>query len=207
MAELWEQIPKDSLAVLDSYLDHYAIELPDIVHTSKNETVGGVKTFTGNNKHTGNETFSGTTTFTGNTIVPTLGVSDSSTKAANAAYCMSGKRKTTQPAYTQLFFQSPPLGSGNINLSQPWTNFDELIIFAGNDSQDIVTSWRIETWELQRRIDIAKGNNNKKVGLFYGSIYWHFNPTTSTSTLWTGGSENCSLYAVYGVNFKFPKYA
>lgn len=200
MAELWEQIPENSRLVLDSYFDHYAIQLPDVVHTSKNETIGGNKTFTGTTK------FTSTTQVTGSLTVPTRGTTDNSTYAANTAYCMAGKRKLTTPSLTQLWKGNKTVGAGNITLSQSWKNFDELIVFAGNDSANYVTSWRIETWELQKRIDLAVENGKNQFGLFYGSIYWHLS-TTSTNTSWVSNTENCALYAVYGVNFKFPKYA
>lgn len=94
-----------------------------------------------------------------------------------------------------------PTGSGNITLSQPYTNFDGLYFVFGNDGNSYYHYNFIPVAELTRLIGLAKSwGANKRVLLTKSYYYWAMNATTSTTTfLDTSGEENCYFCACYGV--------
>lgn len=137
-------------------------------------------------------------------VGPTISsISDNSDNLATTAWCNKGSSKS--PAKTTLFKPASPYGTGDITLSQAYTNFDEIVIFAGADNGSGVTSFTIPTWELIERINLAKSRNTT-FALFYSNIYWFCNSSTSTTTLLVEGGENCSIYAIYGLNYRFPRF-
>lgn len=95
-----------------------------------------------------------------------------------------------------------PVGSGDIQLSQPYTNFDGLYFVFGNDSNNYYHYNFIPTAELTRMIGLAKSwGANKTIILSKNYYYWAINASTTTTTLLkTGESENSYFCACYGVN-------
>lgn len=137
-------------------------------------------------------------------VGPTISsLSDNSDNLATTAWCNKGSSRS--PAKTTLFKPAVPIGTGNITLSQPYTNFDEIVIFAAADSTAGVVSFTIPQWELLERINLAKSRNTT-FALFYSNIYWFCNSSTSTTTSLIDASENCSIYAIYGLNYRFPRF-
>lgn len=137
-------------------------------------------------------------------IGPTISsISDNSDNLATTAWCNKGSSRS--PAKTTLFKPATPLGTGNITLSQPYTNFDEIVIFAAGDNTAGVVSFTIPQWELLERINLAKSRNTT-FALFYSNIHWFCNSSTSTTTLLVDAGENCSIYAIYGLNYRFPRF-
>ena len=130
-------------------------------------------------------------------------ITENSNKGATTKWCFKGSSRN--PTITKLFKPTTPLGAGNITLSKSYQNFDEIVIFAANDSQNYVTSFTIPTWELDKRFELARANKNKPVGLFYGNIYWAIT-AASTTTSWISSTENCCIYAIYGLNYRFPRF-
>lgn len=92
-------------------------------------------------------------------------------------------------------------GSGNIVLSQPYTNFDGLYFIFGDDDQNYYSNNFISTWKLTQMIAFAKSKgSNKQILLTTADYYWGINASTSTTTtLVTGETENCYFYRCYGI--------
>ena len=105
--------------------------------------------------------------------------------------------KTGPTTITTLF--SAGLATGNIPLSQPFTNFDAIYIwFAGDGNTETLTKlWY--TWELDR---VLKDGMHTRVLLFGGdSVKWYVynyanGTTTSNFKLY---SENCYINRVEGL--------
>lgn len=100
-----------------------------------------------------------------------------------------------------LLTSGTPQGSGDIKLSQPYTNFDGLYFVFGNDSNNYYHYNFIPTAELTRMIGLAKSwGTNKVIMLTKSFYYWAINASTTTTTLLkTGESENSFFCACYGV--------
>lgn len=91
-------------------------------------------------------------------------------------------------------------GSGIINLSQPYTNFDGLYFVFGDNSENNFHSVFISTWDLTRMIAFAKSKGtNKQILLTSAHYYWSINASTSTTTELFVGSENSYFYQCYGI--------
>lgn len=93
-----------------------------------------------------------------------------------------------------------PVGSGDINLSQPYTKFDGLYFVFGNDFNTCYHYNFIPTAELTRLIGLAKGwGANKYITISSSYYYWTINASTSTTTSLKVGEENSYFCACYGV--------
>ncbi len=99
--------------------------------------------------------------------------------------------------------------SGTLTLSQPYTDFDGLLIeFADNDENAFNLQY-ISTVELNykiaRSIDIKGGEKTATISFISGEQYWRIwcgksrGFTTTTFPCWT---ENCNIFRIYGVKFK-----
>lgn len=107
----------------------------------------------------------------------------------------------------ELTLLASDIGSGTITLSQPYTNFDGLLIDSATDSGDALYRHYISVPDLQNIIRyqrLARGRD-ATISLvncgWYWQIYVHdakgFTPTTFPS--W---KENCLIKRLYGVKFK-----
>ena len=98
------------------------------------------------------------------------------------------------------------IGSGDITLSQPYTNFDGLLIeYADDDSNDLRRKY-ISVAELNARIKRATIlQNNPTISLFNDQQYWFIFVAESkgfTTTHFPVWKENAKLFRIYGVKFK-----
>ena len=99
-----------------------------------------------------------------------------------------------------LLTSGTPQGSGDIELSQPYTNFDGLYFVFGNNSDDYYNYNFIPTAELTRMIGLAKSwGTNKYITLTNSFYYWAINASTTTTTTLKIGHENSYFRACYGV--------
>lgn len=102
-----------------------------------------------------------------------------------------------------------PLGAGTITLSQPYTDFDGLLIEYTDDNSNAFNRRYISTAELNyriaRSIAIKGGESGATISLISGEQYWRIwcgksrGFTTTTFPVWT---ENSVICRIYGVKFK-----
>lgn len=102
-----------------------------------------------------------------------------------------------------------PLSTGKITLSQPYTDFDGLLIEYTDDNGNAFARKYMSTAELNTRIarsiSIKGSESAATIALLSGEQYWRiwcgksrgFTPTTFPA--WT---ENSIIYRIYGVKFK-----
>lgn len=118
-------------------------------------------------------------------------------------------RKRSQPAafdddeLTALI--DTPIGNGSITLSQPYTDFDGLLIDYTADNNNFVSSAYISTAELNRRVAVAKSVNATVIFLFDNRYFWTIYITEAkrfSPTFFPYEDDNCIIQQIYGVKFK-----
>lgn len=107
----------------------------------------------------------------------------------------------------ELTLLASDIGSGTITLSQPYTDFDGLLIDSTTDSGDALYRHYISVSDLQNIIRYQRQARGRDatISLVNGAWYWYiyvhdtqgFTPTTFPS--W---KENCLIKRLYGVKFK-----
>lgn len=101
-----------------------------------------------------------------------------------------------------------PLGTGNITLQQPYTNFDGLLIEYCDDNQNAFNMKYISTAELNHRIARSieiKKESGATISLLSGEQYWRIWCGKSrgfTNTNFPVWAENSVIMRIYGVKFK-----
>lgn len=99
-----------------------------------------------------------------------------------------------------LLTSGTPQGTGDIELSQPYTNFDGLYFVFEKGSNSSYHYVFISVEELVRMIDYAKKQgNNKYICLTRSYYYWLINASTSTTTTLKTGAKDSYFCACYGV--------
>lgn len=97
-------------------------------------------------------------------------------------------------------------GSGDIKLSQPYTDFDGLLIEYSDDDNNDVRRKYISVAELNERMKRASIlQNNPTISLFNDQQYWFILTSKSkgfTTTYFPLWKENALLLKIYGVKFK-----
>lgn len=118
-------------------------------------------------------------------------------------------RKRSQPAAFDddelTALMDTPIGRGNITLSQPYTDFDGVLIDAMSDNYNALDSRYISTAEFNRRIARVKEAGGTSIWLINGTIYWSINITETggfSTTFFPVDGENCVIRQIYGVKFK-----
>lgn len=114
------------------------------------------------------------------------------------------------PDLTQLFLNTSGLYSGNIQLSQPFTNFPYVLVGLSNDTFTFITYQMFNSAILDW---FLKGNPVDKGFLFNAggssgasggaSGVWQIKTYAegSSTTLWAHSYSNARLVCVYGVSF------
>lgn len=168
---------------------------PSVIGTS---WVAETPVLSWNNVWTGDNTFSGDNTFTGDNAFPTQTYSDNSTKVATTAFCRSLLSNIARGNFSEkVELISSSVTSGNITLSQAYTDFDGLIVVSSNDNDSQVETQFISTFELNERR--SYGNTWVLVG-GAGEKYW-ICTSASTTTSFVVNNQNCAIQMIYGVNF------
>ena len=90
---------------------------------------------------------------------------------------------------------STSTGSGNITLSQPYTNFDALMIVYTDDSSNDWTTHIVSSDELNIRRSF-----NGTWRLLDGATYWACT-NASTTTSFVYSYDNGIIKQIYGINF------
>ena len=95
-----------------------------------------------------------------------------------------------------------PIGTGDVTLSQPYTDFDGLLIDYAGDNGNYVISAYISTAELNRRVAVAKSAKATVIHLLEKHYYWTIYITEASgfsSTYFPCQGENCQIKHIYGV--------
>ena len=96
-----------------------------------------------------------------------------------------------------------PNSGANITLSQPYTNFDGLLIEGVyNSSGEYLSSEYISSKELTRRKERCEERNRGLFALCCSHYYWWLTHTGFSSTLLPYKSGNFTILRIYGVKFK-----
>ena len=111
------------------------------------------------------------------------------------------------PELTQLYLNTSGLDKGNVQLSQPFTNFPYVLIGLSNDILTFITyqmfNSAILDWFLKGNpvdkpfLFNAGGNSSASAGVWQIKNYAH----GSSTTLWAHDHENSRFVCVYGVSF------
>lgn len=138
---------------------------------------------------------------------------------ANAA-SLEAEAKKWKDAYNNLRKRSTPaqfddaeltelmlgaVGSGNITLLQPYTDFDGLLIDYTGDNGNFLSSAYISTAELNRRVTVAKSRDATVIFLFDNHYFWTIFITEAkkfSPTYFPYEDDNCVIQQIYGVKFK-----
>lgn len=87
--------------------------------------------------------------------------------------------------------------NGNIYLTQPYTNFDEILILSADDNGDAVAITKYKRWELQLMFQMYRFD------LLAHRHEWRILGTGqgSTTTTWLTSGENCGIVGIYGITY------
>lgn len=101
-----------------------------------------------------------------------------------------------RPTFTVLFENTSGQGSGDITLSQPFTNFPYLMINVTNDQQSFRKPYIIPSWLL----DFSLRELDKAYLFGDPSVCWQISTYAngSSTTLWKASGENAVFRGVYG---------
>ena len=112
-----------------------------------------------------------------------------------------------RPTLTQLFLNTSGLDAGNVQLSQPFTNFPYVLIGSSNDAFTFIAYHMFNSAILDW---FFKGNPVGKAFLFNaggssstGACVWQIKTYAegSSTTLWAHDYNNSRFVCVYGVSF------
>jgi hypothetical protein len=189
--------------ITDSYTKS---EVDTKITTAKNDLNKTINSKDANVVHnSGNETIGGAKTFTTSPIVPTPATTDNSTKVATTAW-VNKKMDPTQEDETVLFREN--INTGDITLSEPYTNFQYIDIYSSTDANDVMDWTRIPVRVFDRMMHYEGFANNSLGGVSIigiGSCRWEVYTITSgksSTTKLAKKYENCRIHMIYGINRK-----
>lgn len=122
----------------------------------------------------------------------------------NAIYTL---RKRTYPTVFDddelTVIMNTSIGSGDITLSQPYTDFDGLLIVCTNDDHYHYIRHYISSTEITYRKEECIKLKRPVFRLFDGDLYWSIKANSKfSSTFFPVDKENCAIECIYGVKFK-----
>lgn len=97
---------------------------------------------------------------------------------------------------TLLFENTSGLDSGNITLSQPYTDFDKLIVIVSGDGAGELSPYVVDV-KLMLETHAMAIAKNKHTTIFINHYYWTINKTSTTTAFYHIGN-NCRIWAIYG---------
>lgn len=118
------------------------------------------------------------------------------------------RKRSTPTAFDDdelTVLMNTPIGRGTITLSQPYTDFDGLLIDFSDDTGALLNSKYISTAELNRRIARAKDIGISSIFLLSEYYYWAILITERngfSTTTFPNSGENCQIKCIYGVKLK-----
>ena len=89
-----------------------------------------------------------------------------------------------------------PIGTGNITLSHPYTDYDALMIIGGDDSGNYVASYIMTTKEL----NLIRSYNKPWKLWANANSYWYCAATSTTSSF-VMTTENSRIEIIYGIKY------
>lgn len=118
------------------------------------------------------------------------------------------RKRSTPTAFDDdelTVLMNTPIERGTITLSQPYTDFDGLLIDFSDDDGALLNSKYISTAELNRRIARAKDIGISSIFLLSEYFYWTIWITERSgfsTTTFPNRGENCQIKCIYGVKLK-----
>lgn len=105
-----------------------------------------------------------------------------------------------RPTFTVLFENTSGMNSGDINLSQPFTEFPYLLINVTNDNQTYRRPYVIPSWLLD--FSLRELDNDYLMG--DSGTYWTIRTYAngSSTTFLKTGAENSKFRGIYGFSIK-----
>lgn len=132
------------------------------------------------------------------TFAPTpSSAKDNSTKIATTAFMtnrLSHNAVNGGRVFDTLF--TGPIGSGNITLSHPYTNYDALMIIGSDDGGNYVASYIMTTKEL----NLIRSYNKPWKLWANANSYWYCAATSTTSSF-ISSTENSRIEKIYGIKY------
>lgn len=103
-------------------------------------------------------------------------------------------------SYQQEVLFEGNLGSGDITLNQPFTNFPFIIISYGTDSGNVI----IPKFFSTKNLDYLLKTSQIPVGIADTYKYWYIETYANgtTTTFFKKSTENTSIHGIYGLKFK-----
>lgn len=101
-----------------------------------------------------------------------------------------------------------PITSGNITLSQPYTDFDGLLFEYTGTNNTILSRVYLSTEEINRRVELvhnASPNEPHAIFVIDGIYYWTIRVATQydfSPTAFPYNDANLRIWRIYGVKFK-----
>jgi hypothetical protein len=152
----------------------------------------------------GNQTAGGIKTFSGQIIrSATPGASDNSNQVPNTAWVNSRITSimNSNANITQLFFAPSGLKAGDIQLSQPFTNFAKILFCFSNDYADNAIMLQLDS----KSLDFIMSNTtlNKTPTFIANGGYWRFKnyANGSTTTLFKVQDETAVFFGIWGLEY------
>lgn len=99
-------------------------------------------------------------------------------------------------------FKDPKMTESTILLSQPYTNFDSLVINYTEDTGDSIHTVQWTKSEFANAMssreifDLLKGDSTEESG--HRVLFWRINPRTSSTTILSGKNQNCGIVSIIG---------
>jgi len=168
----------------------------NLVHRTGHEEIDGSKVFNGS------LTCNSSVTVNANLRATTQAITTNNTTVATTAFSQALMKKffsNTQPTLHSLYYNSSGLGSGNITLSEDFTNYDLILTFMTNDSSNHMSCTWHPTWILDHMLKTAP--TTVYLALNEGN-YWiieNYN-RGSSKTFFKSNTENSKIYQIAGVN-------
>lgn len=130
--------------------------------------------------------------------------------ASDIAHLIDALRTFRKRTYPTVFdddeltvIAKGPFGNGAITLSQPYTDFDGLLLVCTDDDRNMYTRNYISSIEITRRKEESIKLNHPSFFLFDGKIYWAIRADSNFSpTYFPPADDNCTIECIYGVKFK-----
>lgn len=86
-------------------------------------------------------------------------------------------------------------GESNITLSQPYTDFDELLVVYANDHKASIATTRVDVAAVQEHLALRVST---AFSLVDGGLCWRVKPSANKKTL-VVYDENCLIWTIYGI--------
>ena len=145
----------------------------------------------------------GNNDFLGTNTVPTPATTDNSKQIANTEYVNAAisANGAAPRDVTTLWSDPSGQGSGTMNLSEAFTNFEKIGVYFAKDNLQAVTVYVQDTYWLNR---VLTNSSHDVMIATLGDASWsiknYSDSTPSTTTKFVAGHESGVLFYIYGIN-------